>query len=162
MNSSELRCLATRWNQRRIGFWPSPRISISATTAFSAAKASASASSVPVRFNDGMTIRNATTARSWNSRMPITSRPCGVPSSIRSASILETIAVELIASAPPRTSPACHENPSSGSSSAPAAVVTPTCASPSPNTARRIERSCARLNSRPMENIRKTMPNSAR
>ena len=38
----------------------------------------------------------------------MTSRPCGVPSSMRSASIFETIAVELIASAPPSTRPACQ------------------------------------------------------
>ena len=58
--------------------------------------------------SEGITIRNATTARSWNSRMPITSRPCGVASSIRSASIFETIAVELIASMPPSAKPACQ------------------------------------------------------
>ena len=39
------------------------------------------------------------------------SRPCGVASSIRSASILDTIAVELIASAPPSASPACQPKP---------------------------------------------------
>ena len=55
-----------------------------------------------------MMIRKATTARSWNSRTPMMSRPCGVPSSIRSASIFDTMAVELIASAPPSTSPACQ------------------------------------------------------
>ena len=43
-----------------------------------------------------------------------------------------------------------------------APVVIATCASPSPNTARRIAVSFGRLNSRPSENIRNTMPNSAR
>ena len=38
----------------------------------------------------------------------MTSRPCGVASSIRSASILDTIAVLLIASAPPSANPACQ------------------------------------------------------
>jgi hypothetical protein len=44
--------------------------------------------------------------------MPITSRACGVASSIRSASIFDTIAVELIASAPPNANPACQPYPS--------------------------------------------------
>ena len=52
----------------------------------------------------------------------------------------------------------------------PAAIVPPTpsnrieatCALPSPNTMRRIDISCGRLNSRPTENIRNTTPNSAR
>ncbi len=39
------------------------------------------------------------------------SRPCGVASSMRSASIFDTIAVELIASAPPSANPACHPQP---------------------------------------------------
>ena len=38
----------------------------------------------------------------------MTSRPCGVAISIRSASIFETIAVELIASIPPSAKPACQ------------------------------------------------------
>src|ERR1700686_4658653 len=42
-----------------------------------------------------------------------------------------------------------------------ATVVIATCASPSPNTARRFAFSCGKLNSRPMENMRNTMPNPA-
>ncbi len=162
MNSSELRCRATRWNQARIGFCPAKRMSPSATTALTLAVPSAIARSPPLFDSDGSTIRNATTARSWNSRMPITSRPCGVASSIRSASIFETIAVELIASAPPSARPAGQPWPKASSASIAPIVVIATCASPSPNTARRIDFSCGRLNSRPIENIRNTMPNSAR
>ncbi len=39
------------------------------------------------------------------------SRPCGVASSMRSASIFDTIAVELIASAPPSANPASQPQP---------------------------------------------------
>ena len=42
-----------------------------------------------------------------------------------------------------------------------AAMVKTTCARPRPNTMRRIDLSWARENSSPMENIRKTTPNSA-
>ena len=108
MKSSDERWPATMWNHARIGFCPRYRITVSATAALNAAIPSAVASSPPDLPSEGMTIRNATTARSWKSSTPITSRPCGVASSIRSASILETIAVELIASAPPSTSPACQ------------------------------------------------------
>ncbi len=90
------------------------------------------------------------------------SRPCGVASSIRSASIFDTIAVELIASAPPSAKPTCHPDPSIDTRIIAPAVVIATCANPSPNTARRIDFNCGRLNSSPIENMRKTMPNSAR
>ncbi len=162
MKSSELRWRATMWNQARIGFWPANRITTSTTIAFTPASANAAANSPPFFPSDGRTIRNATTARSWKSRMPITSRPCGEASSIRSASILETIAVELIASAPPSARPAGQPKPRSCSTSTPAIVVIDTWTSPSPKTTRRIAFSCGRLNSSPIENMRKTMPNSAR
>ena len=81
-------------------------MSVSAAVAFTAASPSANAMSSPAFPSEGMTIRKATTARSWKSRIARLSRPCGVLSSIRSASILETMAVELIASAPPSTRPA--------------------------------------------------------
>jgi len=42
-----------------------------------------------------------------------------------------------------------------------ATMVSTTCAMPSPNTMRRIAISCDSENSRPIENIRKTTPNSA-
>ena len=162
MKSSGERARATTWNHARIGVCPKNRISASATAALSPAAASAHASSGPGLPSEGRTIRNATTARSWNSRMPMTSRPCGVASSIRSASIFDTIAVELIASAPPSANPVCQPNPSSGSAIVAPTVVIATCARPSPNTVRRIAFNCGRLNSSPIENIRKTMPNSAR
>ncbi len=78
----------------------------SASTAFASAPPSDQPRSPPLPPSAGIRIRNRTTARSWNSRMPITSRPCGVPSSARSASIFDTMAVELMASAPPSTMPA--------------------------------------------------------
>ena len=81
---------------------------------------------------------------------------------MRSVSIFETIAVELIASAPPSTRPSRQPKPASGSAMSPASVVIATWASPSPNTARRMDTSWGRLNSSPSENIRNTMPKSAR
>ncbi len=92
----------------------------------------------------------------------MTSRPCGAVSSIRSASIFDTIAVELIARAAPSAKPVCQPKPSSGSAIIAPQVVIATCARPRPKTARRIAFNCGRLNSRPIENIRKTIPNSAR
>ena len=162
MNSSGERARATMWNHARIGFWPTKRISTSAISALKPAAASVHARSGPGFPSDGSTIRKATTARSWNSRMPMMSRPCGVASSIRSASIFETIAVELMASAPPSANPACQPKPMADRAIIAPIVVIATCASPRPNTARRIAFNCGRLNSSPIENIRNTMPNSAR
>ncbi len=42
------------------------------------------------------------------------------------------------------------------------AIVNVTCDKPRPKTSERIARSFGKLNSRPMTNIRKTTPNSAR
>ena len=162
MKSSELLCRATTWNHARIGFCPANRISVSATAALKAASPRSSTRSPPPFASDGMMMRKATTARSWNSRMPMMSRPCGVASSIFSASIFDTMAVELIASAPPSAKPTCQPKPTRWTTTIANSVVIVTCASPSPNTARRIVFNCGRLNSRPIENIRKTMPNSAR
>ncbi len=105
MNSSDERSRATMKNHPCISFWPKNRIAASATAALPAAMASGFHRSAPPSASVGIAIRNATTARSWNSRMPITSRPCGELSSERSASNFDTIAVELIASAPPSAKP---------------------------------------------------------
>ncbi len=92
----------------------------------------------------------------------MTSRPCSVATSIRSTSMRDTIAVELIASVLPSASPVCHDNPSNGNATVASATVIATCAKPSPNTARRMAESCGRLNSSPTENMRNTIPNSPR
>jgi hypothetical protein len=90
------------------------------------------------------------------------SLPCVLSSSSRSESKRDTTAVEDIAAAPPSTRPACHPAPSAMQIATPIAIVSPTCAAPSPNTTRRIITSFGRLNSSPIENIRNTMPISAR
>ena len=121
-----------------------------------------SPSSPPVAASAGIRISSGTTARSWNSSTPITSRPCAFELEALGQH-LDTIAVELIASAPPSTMPGLPAVAQERARrSSPATVVIATCASPRPNTARRIARSCGRLNSSPIENIRNTTPNSAR
>ena len=72
--SSDERWRATRWNHARIGRCPKKRITASATAALSAASDSDVAISRPDCDSDGMTMRNATTARSWNSSTAMTSR----------------------------------------------------------------------------------------
>ncbi|MCY1231640.1 hypothetical protein D9M72_440970 [compost metagenome] len=85
---------------------------------------------------------------------------------MRSDSILETIAVEDIASAPPSATDACQDSGNSQLKAqlagTTASIDSTTCEPPRPNTSRFIERSLVRLNSSPIENIRKTTPNSAR
>jgi hypothetical protein len=137
--------------------------------ALTLAQASVFARSAGSCASDGIRISSGTTARSWNSRMPMMLRPCGLSSSSRSVSIFETIAVDDIASAPPSANAACQLIRIDGGSrfwisqpnSTVAAMVSSTCAIPSPNTMRRIAIRCDSENSRPIENIRNTTPNSA-
>jgi len=81
---------------------------------------------------------------------------------MRSASSLETMAVDDIAMMPPSAIAASNGRSSSQATSAVSAMVTTTCAPPKPNTVVRIVIRRGRLNSRPIENIRNTTPNSAR
>ncbi len=173
MNSSALLRRATSVSHQRISLWPPYSSRPSSTAAFSPAQASASAISPPLLCSAGISTSSGTTARSWNSSTPMTSRPCGLSSSSRSAISLTTMAVELIAIAAPSTSapcqPICQARPSSAkpaiSMALPAtapATVSPTWASPRPKTAVFSARSLGRLNSSPITNIRKTTPNSAR
>ncbi len=166
MNSSCERRAATTWNQRLTTRLPSTKISVSATTILTMASASAIGSSPGSRDSAGITISSGTTARSWNSSTLKILRPCSVSSSSRSDSILETIAVDDIASAPPSAIDACQVRSNTALNSQPtgatASMVSTTWLPPRPNTSRRIARSLARLNSSPIENIKKTTPNSAR
>ena len=77
-----------------------------------------------------------------------------------------TIAVDDIASAPPRANAPANPIPKWRPTSQPATmvkrIVSVTCAPPSPTTSRRMARNRASENSRPIENIRNTTPNSAR
>ena len=81
---------------------------------------------------------------------------------MRSTRSLLATAVDDIASAPPNASAPCQERPSSQAHNRIAAEVTKTCARPRPNTMRFMLMSRGSENSRPMVNIRKTTPNSAR
>ena len=81
---------------------------------------------------------------------------------MRSESSLVSTAVDDIAKTPPRAMPSCQPTPKSMTSPVIASIVTVTCSSPSPKTMRFIAYSLGSENSRPIENIRKTTPNSAR
>ncbi len=72
------------------------------------------------------------------------------------------MAVDDIDMMPPSANAASNGRSSSQAMSAVSAMVRPTCAPPKPNTVMRMVVSRARLNSRPIENIRNTTPNSAR
>ena len=166
-NSSWERRRATTLNQRVMNFWPTNSSSARAITIFTAARPRVTIRSLedsPPKAE--ITISSGTTARSWNSSTPKILRPCAVSISSRSASIFETIAVEDIASAPPSATLPCQvmctQRSKTKPSSTATASVTTTCISPSPNTSLCIARSLASENSRPIENIRNTTPNSAR
>ena len=103
-NSSSLRRRATSVSHQRITFWPPTSSRVSTENAFNPAQASDAAMSAPLELSAGISTSSGTTARSWNSSAPITRRPCPLSSSSRSAISLTTIAVLLIAIAPPSTS----------------------------------------------------------
>ena len=172
-NSSSLLRRATIVSHQRITFWPPTSSTPSSSVAFSVAQASELAMSTPSEFSAGISTSKGTTARSWNSSAPITRRPCSLSSSSRSAIIFTTMAVLDIAIAPPSTSEPRHDSSqgrplnenSHVNRKCPAtdpAIVSSTCAKPSPNTSLRMLLSFGRLNSSPITNIRNTTPNSAR
>ena len=160
-NSSEDLPRATMWNQRRIHFCPRNSTTPSTTVALSKAIPTSMAMSAAGWPRAGITISNGTTIKSWASSTPITSRPCGAWSSRRSTSSFESTAVDDIATAPPKANPGCQANPANMASPVTTAIVTSTWAMPKPNTILRIVNRRATENSRPIENIRKTTPNSA-
>ncbi len=170
MNSSSLLRRATRVSHQRMTRCPPTSSTPTSSTAFSKARPRASSSWSGEEPRAGISTSSGTTARSWNSRMPSTRRPCSLSSSPRSDSSLTTMAVLLMARVPPSASadcqPICQTPPASRDSASKAAVNTAadttTCSSPSPNTCRRMARSLGRLNSKPMVNIRNTTPNSPR
>jgi hypothetical protein len=101
--------------------------------------------------------------------MPMILRPCSLSSSSRSVSILTTIAVEDIASAPPSANAACQLmcrcGPAGEMRSASRTAwwrrwsAPPAPAQPEHDAAHRPQ--LGSENSRPIENIRNTTPNSA-
>ena len=161
-NSSFERRRATTRSQRRIGRGPPTITSTSAAVALASAAAMARPIASAGCPSTGISTSSGTTARSWNSSTAITSRPCALSSSPRSTSSFDTIAVDDMARMPPSASPACHDAPNSVALPMASASVAATCAPPRPNTRRRMVFSLVRLNSRPIENIRKTTPSSAR
>jgi len=108
MNSSSLRRRATSVSHQRITRWPPTSSSASTSPAFSSATAMAVNSSWAGLPSAGISTSSGTTARSWNSSTPMTRLPCSLSSSSRSAISLTTMAVELIAMAPPSTTAPCQ------------------------------------------------------
>jgi len=162
MNSSPERRRATCVNHQRIRRWPNTSTSESRNTTFTAARPSVNTISSAGRDSAGSRISSGTTAMSWNSSTPITSRPCGRSRSMRSASSLERIAVDEVASVLPSANAAIQPSPSSRPARVNSRMLASTWTSPSPNTMRFIAINRPSENSRPMENIRNTTPNSAR
>ena len=172
-NSSSLLRRATSVSHQRITFWPPTSSTVSSAMALSAAHASELSMSCADVASAGISTSSGTTARSWNSSTPMTRRPCSLSSSSRSAISLTTMAVLLIASAPPSATALCQPRPQRWPMKAmpqamamlpstAASIVTATWLSPSPNTTRCMLLSLGRLNSSPITNIRNTTPNSAR
>ena len=162
MNSSPERPRATSVNHARIKRWPYTSTSASITAALAPAIASVQNSASPGCDSAGIRISSGTTAMSWNNSTPMVSRPCLDSSSSRSASNLERIAVEDIARMLPSAKPANSPQPSAHAIAVANAIEPNTCAAPSPNTMCFIANRRGSENSRPIENIRKTTPNSAR
>lgn len=170
MNSSSLLRRATTVSHQRITRWPPHSSSEMRAAAFRPASSSAvnrRSGSAP---SAGISTSSGTTAKSCSSSTPITRWPCSESSSSRSTIIFTTMAVLLMAIAPDSASAVCQPMCQRSAISqlmamAPAltsAIVSTTCASPRPNTCRRMARSLGRLNSSPITNIRNTTPNSAR
>ena len=170
MNSSSLLRRATCVSHQRMNFCPPVSSSPTSTVALTSARPSARSNSSGEEPSAGTSTSSGTTARSWNSRMPMIWRPCSLSSSARSARSLPTMAVLLMAMVPARATAVCqptsHTPPSQrASTSVPitaASIVAATCNRPSPNTCLRMARNLGRLNSSPMANIRNTTPNSPR
>ena len=170
MNSSSLLRRTTRVSHQRMTPCPPVSSTVTRTVALSSARPRAPSRCSGDEPSAGTSTRSGTTARSWNSKMPITLRPCSLSISARSDISFTTMAVLLMDNTPASAKAVCqptsHTPPNHCASSSvppnPTAMVTATCSRPSPNTWARIARNFGRLNSRPMANIRNTTPNSPR
>ena len=98
-NNSSLLRRATRVNHQRITWRPPTSNTVISTLAFRAAMPSACTKCSPDAPSAGISTRSGTTAKSWNSKIPITRLPCSDSISIRSVISLTTMAVLLIANA---------------------------------------------------------------
>ena len=107
-------------------------------------------------------IKIGITAKSWNNKIPMDNFPCLVFKSNLSIKIFETIAVEDIVTAAPTTNPSTKLNPTNIASMVDIKSVIPTCVKPTPKRIFLIEFNVGKLNSRPIVNIKKTIPNSTR
>src|SRR3989344_4205256 len=97
MNSSSLLRRATSVSHQRMNRCPPVSRMPTSTVALTSAHASAVSSWSDEELSAGINTSSGTTARSWNSRIPITRRPCSLSSSASSAMSLTTMAVLLIA-----------------------------------------------------------------
>ena len=115
----------------------------------------------PCPASAGATSIIGTTQRSWKSRIPTMSLPCGASTSPRSASPLRTIAVLESAIRKPTKMPFGAEVPARTARTATTAVVSPTWRLPPTERMRPRRRSSSRENSRPMVKSRSATPTSA-
>ena len=84
------------------------KIKVSATVTLILAKVSAKAISPGFFPNEGIKISKRITTKSWNSNTPMTFLPCSVSNSPLSDNALITIAVDDIATAPPKAQRTCQ------------------------------------------------------
>ena len=168
--SSSLWRRATKSSHQRISLWPPVSNKVINAAALSDASNKAGINSSGGAFRAGIRTSNGTTAKSWKSKIPTTRLPCSVSNSKRSDISLITIAVLLMANAPDKASAVCHfichkAGTTLFKSKDPmvkTAMVSTTWSTPNPNTWFFMDFNFGKLNSRPITNMRKTTPNSAR
>ena len=114
--------------------------------------------SPPFPDNAGIRIISGTTAISCINNTPITIWPCVCPNSVFSDKIRLTIAVDDIANAPDTANAQLNGTPVSIRMPITDSIVIPTCKPPSPNTSRLIALSLGSENSKPILNIKNTIP----
>ncbi|MNF95603.1 hypothetical protein D3C84_783660 [compost metagenome] len=119
------------------------------------------ASSWPAPLSSGSRAIKGIAAMSWNSRMAKASRPWGLVSSLRSASICRPKAVDESARPKPSTAAVFRGRANTSQATAPMArAVSSTWARPTPNTERRITQRRLGESSRPMMKSSSTTPSS--
>ena len=169
-NNSSVCRRATSSNHQRIKRWPPVSNNVMSTVALTTARPKAEINCSGGASSAGIRTKKGTTAKSWNSKTPNTRLPCSESSSKRSDMSLITMAELLMDKAPAKVNAVCQLMPQSvgamvfRNTEKPVTKTTvkATCQNPKPNTKRCIDLNLGKLNSRPMTNIKKTTPNSAK
>ncbi len=114
------------------------------------------------RPSHGTATANGITIRSWKTRMPVTSRPCGDESSSRSVRSFSTSAVLESASNDPKKRARAGCRPAAASPPPTSATVSSTCSTPARMAPRPMRPRSVSENSSPTVKSSSTTPNSAR